>query len=216
MNWLPPASRRLALTLLLIFSVVLVRSAIKPYDSFVWLLEVLPAIVGIFVMILVSPNFRFTNLVTILVFIHCLILTVGAHYTYAEVPLFHKLREIFHMKRNNYDKVGHFAQGFIPVLIVREVIIRLRILSPNISKYWLPYICVSVTLSYSAIYELIEWAVAELTGESADAFLGTQGYIWDTQSDMFCCLIGSILSLVLLTNLHDKSLRRVEQMEKKN
>ncbi|CAF1125470.1 unnamed protein product [Adineta steineri] len=216
MNWLPPASRRLALTLLLIFSVVLVRSAIKPYDSFVWLLEVLPAIVGIFVMILVSPNFRFTNLVTILVFIHCLILTVGAHYTYAEVPFFHKLREIFHMKRNNYDKVGHFAQGFIPVLIVREVIIRLRILSPNISKYWLPYICVSVTLSYSAIYELIEWAVAELTGESADAFLGTQGYIWDTQSDMFCCLIGSILSLVLLTNLHDKSLRRVEQMEKKN
>ncbi|CAF4297559.1 unnamed protein product, partial [Adineta steineri] len=137
-------------------------------------------------------------------------------YTYAEVPFFHKLREIFHMKRNNYDKVGHFAQGFIPVLIVREVIIRLRILSPNISKYWLPYICVSVTLSYSAIYELIEWAVAELTGESADAFLGTQGYIWDTQSDMFCCLIGSILSLVLLTNLHDKSLRRVEQMEKKN
>ncbi|CAF1052457.1 unnamed protein product [Adineta steineri] len=216
MNWLPPASRRLALTLLLIFSVILVRSAIKPYDSFVWLLEVLPAIVGIFVMILVSPNFRFTNLVTILVFIHCLILTVGAHYTYAEVPLFHKLREIFHMKRNNYDKVGHFAQGFIPVLIVREIIIRLRILSPNISKYWLPYICVSVTLSYSAIYELIEWAVAELTGESADAFLGTQGYIWDTQSDMFCCLIGSILSLVLLTNLHDKSLRRVEQMEKKN
>ena len=211
---LPPASRRLALLLLLIFCIVLVRSSINPHDPFVWFLEILPAVLGVCAMIFVSPNFRFTNLVTVLVFIHCLILMLGAHYTYAEVPIFNKLRDIFHFKRNNFDKVGHFAQGFIPVLIVREVLIRLRILSTNINKFWLPYICVSVTLSYSAIYELIEWAVAKATGAAADAFLGTQGDVWDTQSDMFCCLIGSIIALILLTNLHDKYISRVEQAEK--
>ncbi len=211
---LPPASRRLALFLLLIFCIVLVRSSINPHDPFVWFLEILPAVLGVCAMIFVSPDFRFTNLVTVLVFIHCLILIIGAHYTYAEVPIFNKLRDIFHFKRNNFDKVGHFAQGFIPVLIVREVLIRLRIISTKINKFWLPYICVSITLSYSAIYELIEWAVAKATGTAADAFLGTQGDVWDTQSDMFCCLIGSIISLILLTNLHDKYISRVEQTEK--
>jgi putative membrane protein len=166
-------------------------------------------------MIVVSPNFRFTNLVNILVFIHCLILLLGAHYSYAEVPMFNKFRDIFHLKRNNYDKIGHLAQGFIPVLIVREILIRLRIISTNINKFWLPYICVSITLSYSAIYELIEWGVSEATGTAADAFLGAQGYVWDTQSDMFCCLIGSIISLILLSNLHDKYILSVEQMEKR-
>jgi len=212
---LPPASRRLALLLLLIFSIALVLSSIHPHDRFVWILEILPAVVGVFIIILVSPNFRFTNLLIILIFIHCLILLLGAHYTYAEVPVFNKLRDIFHLKRNNYDKVGHFAQGFVPVLIVREVLIRLRIISTNINKFWLPYICVSITLSYSAIYELIEWGVSEATGTAADAFLGAQGYVWDTQSDMFCCLIGSIISLILLSNLHDKYILRVEQMEKR-
>jgi putative membrane protein len=212
---LSPASRRLALILLLIFSITLVRSAIRPYDTFVWFLEILPAVIGVLIMILVSPTFRFTNLVSILVFLHCLILLIGAHYTYAEVPFFNQLRDIFHLKRNNFDKIGHFAQGFIPVIIVREVLIRLRIISMNINKYWLPYICVSITLSYSAIYELIEWAVAKATGSAADAFLGTQGDVWDTQSDMLCCLIGSIISLILLTKLHDKYILRVEQMEKR-
>ncbi len=200
---------------MLIFSIALVLSSIHPHDRFVWILEILPAVVGVFIIILVSPNFRFTNLLIILIFIHCLILLLVAHYTYAEVPVFNKLRDIFHLKRNNYDKVGHFAQGFVPVLIVREVLIRLRIISTNINKFWLPYICVSITLSYSAIYELIEWGVAEATGTAADAFLGTQGYVWDTQSDMFYCLIGSIISLILLTNLHDKYISRVEQMEKR-
>jgi putative membrane protein len=211
---LPPASRRLALILLLIFCIVLVRSSINPHDSFVWFLEILPAVLGVCAMIFVSPDFRFTNLVNILVFIHCLILLIGAHYTYAEVPIFNQLRDIFHFKRNNFDKIGHFAQGFIPVLIVREVLIRLRIISTNINKYWLPYICVSITLSYSALYELLEWAVAKATGTAADAFLGTQGDVWDTQSDMFCCLIGSIISLILLTNLHDRYISRVEQTKK--
>ena len=212
---LPAASRRLALLLLLIFSIILVRSSINPHDPFVWFLEIFPAVAGVLVMIFVSPTFRFTNLVTVFVFIHCLILLLGAHYTYAEVPFFNQLRDIFHFKRNNYDKVGHFAQGFIPVLIVREVLIRLRILATNINKFWLPYICVSVTLSYSALYELIEWAVAKATGTAADAFLGSQGDVWDTQSDMFCCLIGSITALILLTKRHDRSIARVEQREKK-
>jgi putative membrane protein len=212
---LSPASRRLALILLLIFSIILVRSSIHPHDSFVWFLEILPAAIGVCAMIYVSPTFRFTNLVNILVFFHCLILLIGAHYTYAEVPIFNQLRDTFHLKRNNYDKIGHFAQGFIPVLVVREVLIRLRIISMNVNKYWLPYICLSITLSYSALYELIEWAVAKATGTAADAFLGTQGDVWDTQTDMFCCLIGSITSLILLTNLHDRYISRVEQMEKK-
>ena len=166
-------------------------------------------------MIFVSPHFRFTNLVTILIFIHCIILTIGAHYTYAEVPFFNHLKDIFHFKRNNYDKVGHFAQGFIPVLIVREVLIRLGIISKNISKYWLGYISLSITLSYSALYELLEWAVAEATGTAADAFLGTQGYVWDTQSDMLYCLIGSIVSLILFSNLHDRYIERVERAEQR-
>jgi len=211
---LPPASRRLALLLLLVFIIMLIRSSIHPHDSFVWFLEILPAVIGVFTMILVSPKFRFTNLVNVLVFIHCLILLIGAHYTYAEVPVFNRLRDVFHLKRNNFDKIGHFAQGFIPVLIVREVLIRLRIISMNINKYWLPYICISITLSYSALYELIEWGVAKATGTAADAFLGTQGDVWDTQSDMACCLIGSIISLILFTNLHNRYISRVEQMEK--
>jgi putative membrane protein len=211
---LPPASRRLAILLLLAFSILLVRSSIRPHDPFVWFLEILPAAVGVCAMVFFSPHFRFTNLVTILVFLHCVILLTGAHYTYAEVPIFNRLRDIFHLKRNNYDKVGHFAQGFIPVLIIREVLLRLRIISRNINKYWLPYISMSITLSYSAIYELIEWAVAEVTGTAADAFLGTQGYVWDTQSDMLYCWIGSIVSLLLLSNLHDKYISRIEQSEK--
>ena len=212
---LPPASRRLALLFLLIFSIMLIRSSIHPHDSFVWFLEILPAAIGVCVMIFVSSSFRFTNLVNSLVFVHCLILLIGAHYTYAEVPIFNQIRDIFHFKRNNYDKIGHFAQGFIPVLIVREVLIRLRIISMNINKYVLPYICISITLSYSALYELLEWAVAKATGTAADAFLGTQGDVWDTQSDMFCCLIGSIVSLILFTNLHDRYISRIEQIEKK-
>ncbi|CAF3495064.1 unnamed protein product [Rotaria sp. Silwood1] len=209
---LPPASRRLAILLLLAFSIILVRSSINPHDQFVWFLEILPAVIGVFAMIFVSPHFQFTNLVQLLVFIHCVILLIGAHYTYAEVPFFNRLRDVFHMQRNNYDKIGHFAQGFIPVLIVREILIRRAIIQAR--PLLLAFICVSITLSFSAEYELIEWAVAEATGEAADAFLGTQGYIWDTQSDMFCCLIGSIISLILFTSLHDKYIKRVEDNEK--
>lgn len=211
---LPPASRRLAVLLILIFCIVLVRSSIQPHDPFIWFLEMLPAVLGVCTLICISPHFRFTNLVQLLVFIHCVILLIGAHYSYAKVPLFNKLRDVFHMQRNNYDKIGHLAQGFIPVLIVREVLIRRRII--HAGPWLLAFICVSITLSFSAEYELIEWAVSEATGEAADAFLGTQGYVWDTQSDMLCCLIGSIVSLVIFTRLHDKYIKRVEDDEQKN
>jgi putative membrane protein len=131
---------------------------------------------------------------------------VGGHYTYAEVPLFDWLRDAFNMTRNNYDKVGHLAQGFIPAVIAREILLRREIIT---KKGWLAFIVVCICLAISALYELIEWWAALLSGEAADAFLGTQGYIWDTQSDMALALLGSILALVLLSKAHDIQIQRI-------
>lgn len=136
-----------------------------------------------------------------------IILFIGGHYTYAEVPLFDWIKDAFDMTRNNYDKVGHLAQGFIPAILAREVLIRKEILTA--SKAWLNYIILSIILAFSAFYELIEWWVALATGEDAEAFLGTQGYMWDTQSDMGYALIGGILALVLLSRYHDKQLKKL-------
>ena len=133
---------------------------------------------------------------------------VGGHYTYAEVPLFDWLRDWFDLERNNYDKVGHFVQGFVPAIIAREILVRKKVVS---GKGWLAFIIVSVCLAISAFYELIEWWVAIMSGESAEAFLGTQGYIWDTQSDMMYALIGAIMALLLLSRWHDKQLSRYEE-----
>lgn len=134
-----------------------------------------------------------------------IILMIGGHYTYAEVPLFEWLKEIFDHNRNNYDKVGHFAQGFIPVILAREILIRKNIVQA--SKIWLNYIVLSIILAFSAFYELIEWWVALAVGENAEAFLGTQGYIWDTQSDMGYALLGGVMALLLLTKVHDRQLK---------
>jgi putative membrane protein len=131
---------------------------------------------------------------------------VGGHYTYAEVPLFDWIKEALDQSRNNYDKVGHFAQGFIPAVLARELLIRKEIVHG--SKMWLNYIIVSIVLAFSAFYELIEWWVALATGDDAEAFLGTQGYVWDTQSDMMFALIGGITALLLLSRLHDKQLKK--------
>jgi len=133
-----------------------------------------------------------------------IILMVGGHYTYAEVPLFDYIAEVFEHSRNNYDKVGHLAQGFIPAILARELLLRLEVVKA--SKIWLNYIILSIILAFSAFYELIEWWVALGTGEDAEAFLGTQGYVWDTQSDMMYALIGGILALILLSKYHDKQL----------
>ncbi|TRY14821.1 DUF2238 domain-containing protein [Shewanella hanedai] len=186
-----------------IFFSVLVWSGINPKDQFTWFLEVAPALIALPVLIFTRNRFPLTPLIYVLILIHCVILMVGGHYTYAEVPLFDWVAEVSGGDRNNYDKVGHFAQGFIPALIAREILLRNEVLKPG---GWSNFICVCFALALSAFYELIEWWVALLTGEDAEAFLGTQGYIWDTQSDMGMALLGAILGLLFLVKIHDKQL----------
>jgi putative membrane protein len=189
--------------LLISLFLVLVWSAIKPHDYFTWFLEVLPALLAVGILVLLYNQFRFTNLVYAIVWLHCIVLMVGAKYTYAEVPLFDYFKEVFGWTRNNYDKVGHFMQGFSPALIAREVFIRQNIVNGN---GWTLFLAVAVPLAFSAFYEFVEWWVAAATGDSAEAFLGTQGYQWDTQTDMFMCLVGSIASLVIFKRLQDKQM----------
>ena len=189
---------------LLVFAVVLVWSAINPADYFTWFLEVLPAIIGLLVLLATRKSFPLTPLVYALILIHCVILMVGGHYTYAEVPLFDWIRDSFGLARNNYDKVGHFAQGFIPAMVAREILIRKKVV---LVRSWLAFLVVCFCLALSAFYELIEWAVALASGESAEAFLGTQGYVWDTQSDMGFALVGAVSALLLLGRWHDHQLR---------
>lgn len=193
---------------LAIFFIVLIWSAIDPKDMFTWFLEVLPALIGFVILVFTHKKFPLTPLLYTLILIHMIILMVGGHYTYAEVPLFDYIAEIFEHSRNNYDKVGHLAQGFIPAILAREILIRKDVVHG--SKIWLNYIILSIILAFSAFYELIEWWVALGTGEDAEAFLGTQGYIWDTQSDMMYALMGGILALITLSRLHDKALQRIK------
>jgi len=187
-----------------VFVPVLIWSFVFPKDQFTWFLEVLPVFIALFIMALTYKRFPLTPLLYTLILIHMIILMVGGHYTYAEVPLFDWIKEVFEQSRNNYDKVGHFAQGFIPAMLAREILIRKQIVQGT--KIWLNYIIISIILAFSAFYELIEWWVALAVGEDAEAFLGTQGYIWDTQSDMGYALFGGIISLVLLSKIHDKQL----------
>jgi len=187
-----------------LFVAVLVWSGIEPKDYVTWCLEVAPAILGGLVLWLTRERFPLTTLVYVLVLIHCIILMVGGHYTYAEVPAGEWLRELTDGSRNNYDKLGHFVQGFIPAMVARELVIRLAVFN---SARWRNFFIVCFCLGFSAFYELIEWWVALLSDEAADAFLGTQGYVWDTQSDMGWALCGAVLALILLGGLHDRQLR---------
>jgi putative membrane protein len=189
--------------LLVLFFAVLIWSAIRPKEYFTWFLEVVPALIGLLVLIFTFKKFRLTNFLYTIIFIHCCILFVGGHYTYAEVPLFDWIKEFFHQSRNNYDKVGHFAQGFVPAFIIREIFIRKNILN---NKNWLSFIIVSICMAISVTYEFIEWFVSIMTGDGGDAFLGTQGYVWDTQSDMLYATIGAIVGLVLLAKFHNKQI----------
>jgi len=195
---------------LTIYFAVLIWSGINPKDYFTWLLEVLPALVGLVVMAVTYKRFRLTPLVYFLILVHSVILMVGGHYTYAEVPLFDWLRDAFNMERNNYDKVGHLAQGFIPAMVAREILLRLKVIS---GKGWLAFMVVCICLAISAFYELVEWWAALLSGEAAEAFLGTQGYIWDTQSDMLLALVGAILALILLPKIHDRQLQKIAEKQ---
>lgn len=191
---------------ILIFFSVLIWSGINPKDQFTWVLEILPAIIGFIVIIFTYKTFKLTTLVYILILIHSIILMIGGHYTYAEVPLFDTIKELLGQTRNDYDKIGHLAQGFIPAIITREILIRKNII-PKVK--WQNFFIVCFCLAFSAFYEIIEWWVAILSKEDAESFLGTQGYIWDTQSDMALALFGSILALILLSKYHNKQLKSI-------
>lgn len=186
-----------------LFSTILLWSAINPKDYLTWLLEVFPALVAVAVMLATRRSFPLTSLVALLILLHCIILMIGGHYTYAEVPLFDWLGQLLGWQRNNYDKLGHFAQGFVPAMVAREILIRKRVVS---TPAWRDFLIVSFCLGFSAFYELIEWWVALLSREAADAFLGTQGYIWDTQSDMAWALGGAIVALAVLGRMHDRQI----------
>jgi len=192
------------LLLLAIVVAGFVWSGISPHDRFTWVLEVSPVILGIPALIYVYPRFRFTPLVYTLIALHAIILMVGGKYTYAEVPLGFWLRDALGLARNHYDRIGHLAQGFVPALVAREILIRR---SPLRGSRWLPFVVIAFCLAFSAFYELIEFWTALATGGAAEAFLGTQGDPWDTQWDMMMALIGAITALVLMSRWHDRQLQ---------
>jgi putative membrane protein len=183
---------------------LLAISAARPYDRATWLLEVFPVLIALPVMWGTWRRFPLTTLVYVLIFVHAAILIAGGAYTYARVPLGFYLQEAMHLTRNPYDKIGHLAQGFVPVLVAREVLVRGSYVR---GRRMLAFVCVCIVLAVSATYELVEWAAAVAMGQGADEFLGTQGDPWDTQSDMFCALIGAIASLVLLSRPHDRQMQ---------
>jgi len=188
---------------IVIFITVLIWSGISPKDQFTWFLEVLPALIGAAFLTVTYNSFRLTSMLYFFILLHCIVLMIGGHYTYAEVPFFDGL---FGADRNNYDKVGHFFQGFVPALLAREILIRKNVVN---GKQWRNVIIVSICLAFSAFYELIEWWVALMSGEDAEAFLGTQGYVWDTQSDMGLALFGAICSLLILSKIHNQQLNQI-------
>ena len=201
-----PSSALYELTLLTLAGVVLVWSGIEPRDRFTWLLEVAPVLIGVPVLVALRRRLRLTRLVYTLLWIHAIILMVGGKYTYAEVPFGFWLQDAFGFSRNHYDRIGHFAQGFIPAMLAREVLIRR---SPLGGSRWLPFLVVCSCLAFSALYELIEFWTAMVKGEAAEAVLGTQGDVWDTQWDMQMALIGAMTALATLARLHDRQLARL-------
>jgi len=186
--------------------IVLVWSGVSPKDYLTWALEVSPAVIGFVVLAATYRMFPLTPLLYALILIHCIILMVGGHYTYAEVPFFEPRDSSLGFERNNFDKLGHFLQGFVPALIAREILVRKAVVA---SPKWRNFFIVCFCLAFSALYELIEWAVAVVSDTAAEAFLGTQGYIWDTQSDMAFALVGAIAALALLGRTHDRQLRKL-------
>jgi putative membrane protein len=199
-------NRRFALALLVGFFIALAWSAVGPYSYLTWFLEVVPALVALPVLLLTHRRFPLTKLLYALIFLHALVLIVGGHFTYAREPLFTSIRDHFHLARNYYDRLGHFAQGFVPALIAREVFIRRRIVKRG---GWMFAIVLCVCLAIGAAYELFEWRVAVAAGTAADDFLGAQGDPWDTQEDMATCLVGAACGLLFLSRFHDRQLARL-------
>jgi putative membrane protein len=197
---------RFALALLAVTGALFVWSGVRPHDRFTWFMEVFPVVIVVPVLLFTWRRFRLTRLLYVLIALHCIILMVGGKYTYALVPLGFWMEGWFGFVRNHYDRIGHFAQGFVPAIAAREILLRI----PRLPRgAWLNGIVVACCLAISALYELLEWAVAAATGEAAEAFLGTQGDVWDTQKDMLLALIGASCALLLLSRLHDRQLERV-------
>ncbi|HYS52775.1 MAG TPA: DUF2238 domain-containing protein [Thermoanaerobaculia bacterium] len=190
--------------LLIALGALFVWSLIRPHDYFTWFLEVFPAILGFAILVATYRRFPLTPLLYSLLMIHAAILMIGGHYTYAEVPLGFWMERMFDIARNDFDRIGHFAQGFVPAIIAREILIRKNVVR---SRGWLYFIVVSICLAISAAYELMEWRVSVATGSKGDAFLGTQGDVWDTQEDMATALVGALLAPLLLGRIHDRQLR---------
>lgn len=192
--------------LLVVGLAALLLSAIGPHDYLTWLLEVFPVLLALPLLLATSKRFPLTPLLYWLIFLHALVLMVGGHYTYASVPLGEWAKECLGWQRNNYDRLGHFMQGFEPAILAREILLRKQVVRRG---GWLVLFVLSVTMAFSAIYELVEWAVALISAQAAESFLGTQGDVWDTQWDMFMCLIGASWALLLLVPLHDRELARM-------
>ena len=188
------------------FSAVFVWSAIAPRDLFIWFLEVLPVLLALPILVFTYRNFPLSRLAYVLILAHAIILLVGGHYTYSEMPLFNWLRDDFHLARNYYDRLGHVAQGFVPAIVAREILLRTSPLRPG---KWLFFLVTCVCLAISAFYEFFEWWVALASGSDAVAFLATQGDVWDTQADMFLALVGAIASQLLLRRIHDRAMARL-------
>jgi len=201
-SWAPSQAMQIAWAT--VFAAVFAWSAIDPKDYPTWFVEVLPAVIGAGILWFTRNRYPLTSLLYVLILVHSIVLIVGGHYTYAEVPLFDWIRDTFGHTRNNYDKVGHFLQGFVPAIIAREITIRKAVFS---TAAWRNTFIVGMCMGISAFYELIEWAAALLSEEASESFLGTQGYVWDTQSDMAWAMLGAILALLLLGRLHDRQLR---------
>jgi len=201
------AAKELKLYIFLLLSLlaILIWSFIDCFDLLTWFMEAFPVIAGAAVLISIYHKFRFTTLSLVLIWLHAIVLLVGAHYTYARVPLFDWIRDFFELSRNHYDRLGHFAQGFVPAILAREILLRK---SPLRKGGWLFFILICFCLALSAAYELLEWLAAVILEDASEAFLGTQGDVWDTQKDMAWCLVGSLVSLLTLRKLHDKAMEK--------
>ena len=189
-----------------ILMLILIISGIHPFDRGTWVMEVVPVVIVLPILFATYSRFPLTNLLYSLIFLHAMVLIVGGAYTYARVPLGFEIAQWFSLDRNPYDKIGHFMQGFVPAIAAREILLRKQIL---IKGKMLTFIVICIVLAISASYELIEWAAALVMGQGAEEFLGTQGYEWDTQSDMFFALIGVITALLLLSKWHDRQIAKL-------
>ena len=203
-------ARNFHVALLFAVAIVFCWSGWRPYDRFTWWLETAPGLAGLVILIATYRRFPLTTLCYTLIALHICVLCVGGHYTYARVPAFDWLRSVFDWHRNHYDRLGHIMQGFVPAIIAREVIIRLDVVR---RKKWIPFLIICVCLAISAFYELVEWWTALFSGSAADDFLGSQGDVWDTQSDMCLALIGAVSALLLLSHFHDRALRKIQRAE---